>query len=287
MIAVAHRHRSPRERVPGLVLAVALAVVLALSGCAVTGSADSSGARQLILASTTSAQNAGLLDALIPRADASTGCATKAVAVGSGHTLTMGERGDADVLLVHSPADEREFMAQGHGVTRHPVMHNDFVLIGPPGDPAGIAAARDPADALALLARREARFVSRGDGSGTHAKELALWRAADIEPAGGWHVETGQGMGETLTIASQQAAYTLTDRATFLVTKGLSAEILVDDDPELRNPYHVITVDDAANADCARAFAAWLRGEQAQRLIAEFGADSYPRQLLVPETRSR
>lgn len=280
-IAVTHRHQMPR------MVGLWLAVVLAVSGCASTGSADSPAGGQLILASTTSAQNTGLLDELIPRAEASTGCTTKALAVGSGQALTMGERGDADALLVHSPADERKFMADGYGASRESVMHNDFVIIGPPGDPAGIADARGPAEALSRLAERKARFVSRGDDSGTHSKELDLWREAGVKPGGDWYVETGQGMGETLTIASQQGAYTLTDRATFLVTKRLSSKIVVEGDPAFANPYSVITVDDAANAECARAFAEWLTGKQAQRLIDEFGAGSYPRQLFVPETRPR
>ncbi len=273
------------KRYPGI-LALWLAVALATSGCA-SGSADSSGG-QLILATTTSAQNTGLLDELLPQADASTGCTTKAVAVGSGEALTMGERGDADVLLVHSPEDERAFMADGHGTSRKLIMHNDFVLIGPPADPADVAETDSSADALAQVAERKATFVSRGDDSGTHNKELDLWRHVDIEPGGEWYVETGQGMGETLTIASQKRAYTLTDRATFLVATGLSSRIVLDGPRELHNPYHVITVDNAAtNVECATAFADWLSGEQGQRMIAEFGAGEYRKQLFVPDAMPR
>lgn len=280
--AVTHRHRTPRA------VALCLAAVLASSGCASTGSADSPDGGQLILATTTSAQNTGLLDVLIPKADASTGCTTKAVAVGSGEALAMGEQGNADVVLVHSPEDEREFMAGGHGTSRKLIMHNDFVLIGPPGDPAGVAETDSSAEALTQIAERKAKFVSRGDDSGTHSEELALWRQAAVKPHGEWYVETGQGMGETLTIASQTDGYTLTDRATFLTTKGLSSRIVLDGPEELHNPYHVITVDHpATNTQCAKAFAEWLSGEQGQGLIDEFGAGEYSRQLFVPDAMPR
>ncbi len=265
-----------------------LAAVLAASGCASTSSANSSDDGQLLLATTTSAHNTGLLDALLPQANASTGCTIKAVAVGSGEALAMGEQGNADVLLVHSPEDERLFMAAGHGSSRELIMHNDFVLIGPPGDPADIADADSSAEALTRIAERKARFVSRGDDSGTHNKELELWRQAGVAPRGEWYVETGQGMGETLTIASQTGGYTLTDRATFLTTKGLTLRIVLDGPRALHNPYHVITVDHpATNTTCATAFAEWLTGEQAQRLIGEFGAGEYPKQLFVPDAMAR
>lgn len=167
-------------------------------------------------------------------------------------------------------------------------MHNDFVLIGPPGDPADAAATDSSAEALTRIAEREATFVSRGDDSGTHNKERALWDRAGVQPHGEWYVETGQGMGETLTIASQTGGYTLTDRATFLTTKGLTSRIVLDGPRELYNPYHVITVDSpATNTTCAKAFAQWVSGPEGQRLIDEFGTGKYPEPLFVPDAMPR
>ena len=166
----------------------------------------------------------------------------KTIAVGSGEAIALGEKGDADVLLVHSPADEEEFMADGNGTSRKAVMHNDFVLVGPPDDPAKIKQAGGASEALTTIAEEKAPFASRGDDSGTHTKELSLWEGAGTEPSGSWYLETGQGMGETLTIADQKEAYTLSDRGTFLATDNLDSELLVEGGKDLLNPYHVIVV---------------------------------------------
>ena len=204
-------------------LTAALAAgVLGLGGC---GGDD---AGTMILATTTSTRDSGLLDVLVPEFERGSDCRVKTLAVGSGQALELGERGDADVLLVHSPAAEEAFMRNGHGTRRLAVMHNDFVLVGPPSDPAGTAGAADAPAAMRRIARVRAPFASRGDDSGTHAKELALWKTAGIRPRGAWYVETGQGMGETLTIASQKQAYTLSDRGTFLATENLDAKLLVE-----------------------------------------------------------
>ena len=238
----------------------------------------------LVLATTTSTQDSGLLDALVPSFEEGSACVVKTVAVGSGQAMEMGERGDADVLLVHSPDDEQQFMTDGHGVSRAAVMHNDFVIVGPPDDPAGVSQATDAADALSRIAEAKAPFASRGDDSGTHSKELELWEESGVDPAGSWYVETGQGMGETLTIANQQQAYTLTDRGTFLATDGLQSQIVFEGSPDLRNDYHVIVVDhEGTNTGCARKFSAWLREPAVQQTIGDFGVEEYGEQLFTPD----
>jgi tungstate transport system substrate-binding protein len=215
------------------------------------------------------------------------GCRVKTLAVGSGEAMELGERGDADVLLVHSPEAEEEFMAEGHGAGRKAVMHNDFVLLGPAEDPAEIRNASGGAEALARIAESEAAFASRGDDSGTHAKELSLWAAAGVEPGGSWYFETGQGMGETLTIADQRQAYTLSDRGTFLATESLDSELLVEGGAALLNPYHVIVVrGEEVNRDCARRFSAWITAPRTQRAIARFGLAEYGEPLFVPDAES-
>jgi tungstate transport system substrate-binding protein len=238
----------------------------------------------MVLATTTSTQDSGLLDVLVPRFEKGSECVVKTVAVGSGQAMEMGERGDADVLLVHSPDDERQFMADGNGVSRAAVMHNDFVIIGPPDDPAGLSQATDAADALSRIAQAKAPFASRGDDSGTHSKELELWEESGVDPSGEWYVETGQGMGETLTIANQQQAYTLTDRGTFLATDGLQSKIVFEGSPDLLNKYHVIVVDHGGtNIGCAKEFSAWIRERSVQQTIGAFGVEEYGEQLFTPD----
>lgn len=244
----------------------------------------------LVLATTTSTQDSGLLDELLPRFTAETGLRVKAVAVGSGEALAMGRRGDADVLLVHSKAAEDEFMAQGFGSLRLDVMHNDFVLVGPPSDPAGVKGLA-VADALRAIAGKGALFVSRDDRSGTHARELDLWREAGIAPAKkGWYVAAGQGMGETARVASEKRAYTLADRGTFLALgKTLALAILVEGGTELRNSYRVIVVrprEKPAPRDAqARRFAAWLVSAPVQMAIGAFGREKYGQPLFVPDAK--
>ena len=207
----------------GVMVAVSLLATAACGSDEPRASGGPSG--NLILATTTSTQDSGLLDGVLPLFAKGSECVVKTVAVGSGQAMTMGERGDADVLLVHSPEDEEQFMADGHGSSREAVMHNDFVVVGPPGDPAEVAGADDAAEALSRIAAQKAPFASRGDDSGTHAKELSVWNDAGIEPTGSWYIETGQGMGDTLTVADQKRAYTLSDRSTFLATSSVESDI--------------------------------------------------------------
>ena len=200
----------------------------------------------------------------------------KTLAVGSGEALELGEKGNADVLLVHSPEAEEEFMDGGHGVSREAVMHNDFVLVGPADDPADINGAASAAEAFTRIAKAEAPFASRADESGTNTKELALWEAAGIEPKGSWYVETGQGMGETLTIASQKQAYTLSDRGTFLATDNLDLDLLIEGGKDLLNPYHVIVVEgEGVNRACAQEFSDWITSPETQERIGRFGVEEY------------
>lgn len=242
----------------------------------------------LILATTTSTQDSGLLDVLIPAFETETGYTVQVVAVGSGEALKMGEEGNADVLLVHAPASEVTFMENGFGSERRLVMHNDFVIVGPASDPAGIRGL-DPLEALTAIAESEAAFVSRGDDSGTHKKELGLWKNAGIEPEGQpWYVESGQGMAATLIIASETEAYTLTDRATYLANRdNLSLEILVEGDPGLLNVYHVIVVNPQrwpeANHAGAVAFADFITSAEGQEIIAAFGVEEFGQPLFTPD----
>jgi len=244
--------------------------------------------RDLILATTTSTQDSGLLDVLVPDFQARTGYLVKTVAVGSGQAVKMGQDGNADVLLVHSPAAEVTFMDAGYGVDRRLVMHNDFVIVGPSGDPAGIKGTGGASEALTKIAQEQATFVSRGDDSGTNKAELALWKEATITPAGAWYIESGQGMGTTLQIAAEKAGYTLTDRATYLAQKdALRLEILVEGDAALLNVYHVVSVNPArwpsVNAAGARAFADYLTSAEGQALVGSFGVSSFGQQLFVPD----
>jgi tungstate transport system substrate-binding protein len=269
-----------RRRTTGI-----LCGLLVLAGCGSEQAAAGEGAGgDMILATTTSTQDSGLLDALLPGFEESSGCVPKPVAVGSGQAMAMGERGDADVLLVHSPEAEQEFMTEGNGSSRKPVMHNDFVLVGPPDDPAGIGAADGAAQAMRLIARERAPFASRADDSGTHTKEMSLWRAAGVDPSGLRRIETGQGMGQTLTIAGQKQAYTLSDRGAFLASSNPRSEIVFEGSADLRNPYHVIVVGGAANVACAKEFSRWLRSEPAQQKIAEFGVDQHGEPLFFPDS---
>lgn len=273
-----------RRAAVGVVAAAAL-----LTACSSGESEGTSGpGGDMILATTTSTQDSGLLDEILPAFEEGSDCVPKTVAVGSGQAMSMGESGDADVLLVHSPDAEEQFMADGHGSSREAVMHNDFVVVGPPDDPAGLADAGDGAEALSRIAEQEALFASRADDSGTYAKELTLWEGAGIDPSGSWYIETGQGMGDTLTIANQKQAYTLSDRSTFLATSSLQSEIAFEGSPDLYNPYHVIVVDHdgTTNVGCAQEFADWIRSEPVQQRIEKFGIDEYGEPLFFPDALS-
>jgi len=246
------------------------------------------GEKDLILATTTSTQDSGLLDALVPIFEKKSGFVVKTIAVGSGQAMAMGQKGEADVLLVHSPEAEKKFMDEGHGASRRLVMHNDFVLLGPGGDPAGIKGLAPPA-ALKKIAAASGLFVSRGDNSGTHAKEKGLWKAAEVNPEGAsWYQQTGTGMGQTLAVASEKQGHTLSDRGTYLAQKkNLSLAILGEGDKSLLNVYHVIEVNPAkwpkVNAAGAKAFADFLVDAEAQALIRDFGVEKYGAPLFTPD----
>ncbi len=247
--------------------------------------------KELILATTTSTRDSGLLDELLPIFEQQSGYTVKVVAVGTGQALKMGEQGNADVLLVHAPASEVAFMEAGYGQTRELVMHNDFVLVGPDDDPIGLRGVSSAVDAMKMLASNEkAVFVSRGDDSGTYKMELALWSQAGVElpKEAEWYLQTGQGMGETLRVASEKGAYTLTDRATYLAQKNtLQLEILVQGDKALLNIYHVITVNPqkwpAVNSAGADAFVRFILSDQAQKKIAEFGIQQFGEPLFFAD----
>ncbi|MFR9806164.1 substrate-binding domain-containing protein [Pseudonocardia sp. RS010] len=270
-----------------VVLVVALVGAVLLAGCGSAPPAGPSAERSLILATTTSTQDSGLLDELLPEFTRATGWQVKTLAVGSGQALELGRRGEADVLLVHSPAAEEEFVAEGAAGPRRLVMHNDFVLVGPSADPAGIRGT-DSAEAMRRIAGTRAVFVSRGDDSGTHAREKALWADAGITPGGSWYQATGQGMGATLRVAGEKAAYTLSDRATYLAQRDtLSLEVLGEGDPGLLNVYHVIEMTrragDRVRPDGATAFADWIVSPAAQEAIGRFGRAEFGQPLFTPD----
>jgi tungstate transport system substrate-binding protein len=242
----------------------------------------------LILATTTSTQDSGLLDVLIPLFEAESGYTVQTVAVGSGEAMKMGEEGNADVLLVHAPASEVTFMEGGFGKDRFLVMHNDFILVGPAGDPAKVRGLVIK-DAFKAVFDSGANFITRGDDSGTHKKELALWKSAELDPAGqAWYIETGQGMGASMTVASEKNAYILTDRATYLANKdNYQLEILVEGDNSLLNIYHVITVNPekwtTANYEGALAFVNFMIAPATQEVIGQFGVDKFGAPLFHPD----
>jgi len=245
--------------------------------------------KNIILATTTSTQDSGLLDVLIPIFEKKTGYFVKTIAVGSGQAMAMGQKGEADVMLVHSPEAEKKFVEEGYGVNRRLIMHNDFIIVGPADDPAKIKGVKSSAEALKKIAQAGALFVSRGDNSGTHAKEKILWKQAEIAPTGQkWYQETGLGMGQTLNVAAEKKGYTLADRGTYLaLKKTIPLEILVEGDAILLNIYHVMEVNSKmwpkVNAAGARAFADFLVSKQAQEIIGKFGVDKFGSPLFFPD----
>jgi len=242
------------------------------------GLALSAGAETITLASTTSTENSGLFAHLLPRFEAASGIGVNVVAVGSGAAFKIGERGDADVLLVHDPVGEEAFVAAGFGIDRRAVMYNDFVVVGPKSDPAGIAGGSDAVAAFRALADQHAQFYSRGDDSGTHRAERRIWTAAGIDPStasGEWYFETGSGMGATLNTAAAQDGHALADRGTWLSFKNRrDLALLVAGDERLYNPYSVILVNPARHLHVkqapARAFMDWLTGPDGQAAIDDF-----------------
>ena len=264
-------------------------LVMLVTGIALVTAAAIAGDRTITVASTTSTQNSGLLDYLLPRFTAATGIEVRVVAVGTGQAIRLATNGDADVLLVHHPESERKFVADGFGVARHPVMHNDFVLVGPARDPAGVHGMTDIAVALQRIGEGEHVFVSRGDDSGTHKKELELWQAAGLDPrpaSGTWYRESGSGMGATLNTAGGMGGYTLTDRASWVSfgNKG-DLDIHVEGDTRLHNPYSVIVVNPErhphVHAAEAQAFVDWLISREGQTSIATYRADG--QRLFFPD----
>jgi tungstate transport system substrate-binding protein len=247
------------------------------------------GAKDIILATTTSTQDSGLLDVLIPVFEKKTGYFVKPIAVGSGQAMAMGQKGEADVLLVHSPEAEKRFVAEGYGVNRRLVMHNDYVIVGPSADPAHIRGVKSSVDAMKKIASAGSLFISRGDNSGTHAKEQTLWKRAGVRYEGEkWYQQTGLGMGQTLNVASEKQAYTLADRGTYLaVKKRLALEILTEGDASLLNIYHVIEVNPArfpkVNSPGAKAFAGFMVSVETQNLVKVFGVDKFGSPLFFPD----
>ncbi|HHV18844.1 MAG TPA: tungsten ABC transporter substrate-binding protein [Thermoanaerobacterales bacterium] len=252
---------------------------------------------EVILSTTTSTRDSGLLDVLIPIFEKKTGYKVKPIAVGTGKALAMGESGDADVLLVHAPEAEMEYVEKGAVMNRQLIMHNDFIVLGPKDDPAGIKDAKDSTEALKKIAEKKATFISRGDDSGTHKKELGIWKKAGIEePEGEWYKSTGQGMGATLDVASELGGYTLSDRGTYLSKMDkLELEILTEGDASLLNIYHVMQVNpeyieknnpSAArliNTEGAKAFVEFMIDNETQKIIGEFGKDKYDQPLFFPD----
>jgi len=249
--------------------------------------------KNIILATTTSTQDSGLLDVLLPIFEKETGYFVKTIAVGSGQAMAMGQKGEADVMLVHSPDAEKKFIEEGYGINRRLVMHNDFIIVGLGADPAKIRGVKSSAEALKMIASAETLFVSRGDNSGTHAKEKTLWKKAEITPAGQkWYQETGLGMGQTLNVAAEKKGYTLADRGTYLaLKKNLGLDILVEGDAALLNIYHVIEVNSAkwpkANAQGAKAFADFMISQKTQDIIKTFGVDKFGSPLFFPDASKK
>lgn len=282
------------KRVLSLLLATFL--IISMVGCAPEAkvSQESNTSQDtIILSTTTSTEDSGLLNYLLPIFTEDTGIEVKTVAVGTGKALQMGRDGDADVLLVHAKESELEFVEEGYGTERRDVMYNDFILVGPEDDPIGLKES-SPNNILEGLKTLEAEgfiFVSRGDDSGTHKKELAIWKAADIEPSGEWYLEAGAGMGQVLKIASEKQGYTLTDRATYLnMLDNLDLDIIIEGDENLFNQYGVIPVNpevlgeksDQINHEGAIEFMNWLTSEKGQALIEEYGVEEYGQPLFIP-----
>lgn len=271
---------------------LAVAALAAVIGLAAPVTAQPINPNELIILTTTTTQDSGILRVLTDAFAKKSGLAVKAIVAGSGDILKQGARGEGDVLLTHSPEAEKAWMAEGHGTSRRLVMYNDFVIIGPEADPAKVKGLK-AADALRRIAETKTAFVSRGDQSGTHVRELAMWKRAGIDPKGQpWYRETGQGQGLTMDVASQFQAYAFTDRGTYLVhARRIGLPILVENDAALYNIYHVMPVNAAkfpkVNASGGQTFADWLVSPEGQGVIAEFGKAEYNRSLFIPAVNKR
>jgi len=271
----------------GFILCLLLALAMTVSMASTAAAQPEQ--KNIIMATTTSTQDSGLLDFLLPIFEKKTGYFVKTIAVGSGQAMAMGAKGEADVLLVHSPAAEKKFMADDNGVERRIVMHNDYIIVGPPNDPAKIKGMKKAAETFKNLAGTASLFVSRGDNSGTNAKEKEIWAAAGINPVGQkWYQETGLGMGQTLGVAAEKKTYTLADRGTYLaLKKNLGLDILVEGDGILLNIYHVIEVNPKkwpkVNFAGAKAFGDFMISKDTQDIIKTFGVDKYGSPLFFPD----
>lgn len=269
------------------IMAIAVAA-FALAGCGASATTP----RTMTLATTTSTQDSGLLDYILPIFKADTGIEVKVIAKGTGEALEMGKRGDADCLLVHAKAKEEQFVKDGYGVERFDVMYNDFIIVGPKSDPGALKteASSDALAAFKLISSKGLTFISRGDDSGTNTKELALWKSAEIQPAGDWYVSAGKGMGAVLQMASEKQAYTLTDRATYLSMKDkLDLEIVTENCKDLYNQYGIIMVNPDKFSSVKKAeaqeFIDWMLSDKGQKLIAEYGKDKYGQSLFIPNAK--
>ena len=245
--------------------------------------------KTIILSTTTSTQDSGLLDVLIPIFEKKTGYFVKTIAVGSGQAMAMGQKGEADVLLVHSPAAEKKFVADGYGVNRRIIMHNDYIIVGPATDPAKIKGTKAAAEAFKKIGSTQSIFLSRGDNSGTHVKEKDIWKAAGIKYEGEkWYQQTGLGMGQTLNVAAEKKGYTLADRGTYLaLKKNLNLDILVEGDAILLNVYHVIEINPSkwskVNVAGGKAFADFMVAKETQEIIKTFGVEKFGSPLFFPD----
>ena len=269
-------------------------IILTLLGfimivCGIRGHVEAAEQKTIILATTTSTQDTGLLDVLIPMFEKKTGYFVKTISVGSGQAMAMGQKGEADVLLVHSPAAEQKLVADGFGINRRLVMHNDFIIVGPPDDPAKIKGIKSTMDAMKKIASAGKLFLSRGDNSGTNAKEKEVWKVAGINPEKEkWYQQTGLGMGQTLNVAAEKKGHTLTDRGTYLaLKKTLGLDILNEGDAILLNIYHVIEVNPAkwprVNVAGGKAFADFMVTPETQEVIKTFGTDKFGAPLFFPD----
>jgi len=277
------------KRFKNIGIIVCLMAILSLVFSVTPATAAPPKKKNIIMATTTSTQDSGLLDVLLPVFEKKAGYFVKTIAVGSGQAMSMGQRGEADVLLVHSHAAEKKFIAEGYGINRRLVMHNDYIIVGPKSDTAGIKGTKSAAEAFKKIAAANSIFMSRGDNSGTNSKEKEVWKAAGIRAEGQkWYQETGLGMGQTLGVAAEKKAYTLADRGTYLaLKKNLGLDILAEGDSILLNIYHVIEVNPAkwlrVNASGAKAFADFMVSEQTQTIIKTFGADRFGSPLFFPD----
>jgi tungstate transport system substrate-binding protein len=272
-----------RVRLIAVVLVVVFGAVVILAPAAAQLSNPA-----LILATTTSTQDSGLLDVLVPEFQRQTGYTVKTISVGTGQAMALGARGEADVVLVHAPDSEKAWMEAGHGVERTLVMYNDFIIVGPPSDPISLAGAMSAVEAMQKIAANGALFVSRGDNSGTHQLELKLWQDAGVDPRGTpWYQEAGQGMGQVLTIANEKEAYTITDRATYLARKAtVDLTVLAEGYQSFLNVYHVMVVNpekgNHVNVEGARAFADFLIAPSTQETVSTFGVEKFGQPLFFP-----